>query len=137
MRTRLNGLAMPELQHTTDKKRHNTERWQTGGSELGEFPQRNRTHLPDLNNDHNEQTQRKENTTDGKYTRMTWWRPQQINTAKKKTQRIENTDKDDSIAITMNGHGELDRNYEEKIWIVWSIKGALKAFVVIEPNKQF
>jgi hypothetical protein len=28
---------------------------------------------------------------------------------------MENTYKDDTIAITMNGHGELDRNYEEKI----------------------
>jgi hypothetical protein len=34
------------------------------------------------------------------------------NTAKGKTQRMENTYKDDTMAITMNGHGELDRNYE-------------------------
>jgi hypothetical protein len=45
----------------------------TSETEHGEFPQRNRTHLPDLNIDHNEQTQRQENTTDGKYTRMTRW----------------------------------------------------------------
>jgi isoaspartyl peptidase/L-asparaginase-like protein (Ntn-hydrolase superfamily) len=31
----------------------------------------NRTHLSDLNNDHNDQKHRKKNTTDGKYTRMT------------------------------------------------------------------
>jgi hypothetical protein len=52
IRTRPNGLApalaMPLLQHTAYKKQHNY--W---------ISQRNGTHLPDLNNDHNEQTQRK------------------------------------------------------------------------------
>jgi hypothetical protein len=33
----------------------------------------------------------------------------------RKTQPMENTYKDSTIAITMNGHGELDRNNEEKI----------------------
>jgi hypothetical protein len=30
-----------------------------------------------------------------------------------KTQWMEITYKDDTMAITMNGHGELDRNYEK------------------------
>jgi hypothetical protein len=36
--------------------------------------------------------------------------------AKGKTQRMENqnTYKDDTMAITMNGHGELDRNWKRK-----------------------
>jgi hypothetical protein len=43
----------------------------TSENKRGEFSQRNRTHLPDLNKDHIELTQRKENTTDGKYTTRT------------------------------------------------------------------
>jgi hypothetical protein len=31
-----------------------------------------------------------------------------------KTQRMENTYKDDTMAITMNGHGELDKNWKRK-----------------------
>jgi hypothetical protein len=43
---------------------------QEGSSKRGEFLQINRTHLPDLNYDHNEQTQRKENTYNRKHIRM-------------------------------------------------------------------
>jgi hypothetical protein len=38
-----------------------------------------------------------------------------MKTTTNKYEEGKNTYKDDTMAITMNGHGERDRNYEDKI----------------------